>query len=218
MGIRTRLAVGLLASSLAIGGGAVAGQESAPGGTPAMGEPLTLDLLTVEGELIGIASFTTTADGVTIQLQSTAEGSGSGLEPGPRGVHIHETGICDPAGDTPFESAGDHFNPTDASHGGLEDADSHAGDLGNLEVDGAGTFGLNVTTDKVSMEPGAENSLADDDGSAIMIHANADDLQTDPSGESGDPIACGVIFAAAGSSATPAADGSDATPQATPTS
>ena len=218
MGVRTRIAAGVLASSLALGGGAVAAQESTPAGTPAIGEPLTLDLTTANGDVIGSATIVASPNGVTITLQSTSEGSGSGLEPGPHGVHIHETGNCDPSGDTPFGSAGEHFNPTGASHGALEDTDSHAGDLGNLEVDGAGTFGLDVTTDKVSLEPGAENSLADEDGSAILIHAGEDDLQTDPSGESGDPVACGVIFAEAGSDATPAADGSDATPEATPTS
>ena len=216
MGIRTRIATGVLTASLAIGGGAVAAQDSTPVGTPAMGEPLTLDLMTVDGDVIGSATLVESPDGVTITLQSTSEGSGSGLEPGLHGVHIHETGICDPSGDTPFGSAGGHFNPTGASHGALEDTNSHAGDLGNVEVDAVGTFGLDVTTDKVSLEPGAENSLADDDGSAIVIHAGEDDLQTDPSGESGDRIACGVIFAAAGTNATPAADGSDATPEATP--
>lgn len=218
MGIRTRIAAGVLASSLVIGGGAVAAQDATPAATPSMGEPLTVDLTTVDGDVIGSATFVPSPSGVVITLQSTSEGSGSGLEPGSHGVHIHETGICDPSGDTPFDSAGGHFNPTGASHGAPEDPDSHAGDLGNFEVDEVGTFGLQVSTDKVSLEPGAENSLADDDGSAIIVHAGEDDLQTDPSGESGDRIACGVIFAAADASATPAADGSDATPEATPTS
>lgn len=212
MGIGTRMATGFLASLLVTGGGIAAAQQA----TPTMGEPLTVDLTGVDGNSLGSATFVESANGVTITLQSTSQGSGAGLEPGPHGVHIHETGSCDPSGDTPFGSAGAHFNPTDASHGALDDEESHAGDLGNLEVDGTGTFGHEVTTGKVSLSPEAENSLADEDGSAIVIHAGEDDLQTDPSGESGERIACGVIFAAAGTSATPAADGSDATPQATP--
>jgi Cu-Zn family superoxide dismutase len=166
--------------------------------------------------VVGSASFAETPEGVTVTMQSTSEGDGSGLEPGFHGIHIHETGDCDPSGDTPYASAGGHFNPTGATHGAPDDADSHAGDLGNLEVDEAGTFGLQVTTGKVTLTPGAENSLADEDGSAIIIHAGEDDLETDPSGESGERIACGVIFPAPGAAATPAADGSDATPEATP--
>jgi len=218
MGIRTRMATGFIASLLLTGSGIAAAQQTTPGATPTVGEPITVDLMGVDGNSIGSATFVESPEGVTITLQSTSEGSGAGLEPGPHGVHIHETGVCDPSGDTPFGSAGAHFNPTGASHGALEDEDSHAGDLGNLEVDEVGTFGLDVTTGKISLSPGAENSLADQDGSAIVIHAGEDDLQTDPSGESGDRIACGVIFAAAGSSATPAADGSDATPEASPVS
>lgn len=218
MGMRTRIAAGLLASTLALGGGNALAQDASPEAPPSAGEIITVNLTNPEGEVVGSASFAETPEGVTITVQSTSEGSGPGLEPGPHGIHIHETGECDASGDTPYESAGGHFNPTAASHGAPEDAESHAGDLGNLDVDEPGTFGLNVTTDKVSLEPSAANSLADDDGSAIIIHAGEDDLQTDPSGESGERVACGVIFPAAGAAATPAADGSDATPEATPIS
>lgn len=213
MGIRLRMAAGLLASTLCLSGGAAVGAQEA---TPEVGEMLTVNLTNTGGEIVGSARFSESDEGVNIVVQSTSEGSGSGLEPGLHGIHIHETGECDPSGETPFGSAGGHFNPTGASHGGLEDEDSHAGDLGNLEVNETGTFGLDIVTGEVTLTPGAENSLADEDGSAIIIHAGEDDLETDPSGESGDRIACGVIFAAADSNATPAADGSDATPEATP--
>jgi Cu-Zn family superoxide dismutase len=113
--------------------------------------------------------------------------------------------MCDPSGETAFQSAGGHFNPTDASHGGPDDEDSHAGDLGNLTVDDNGAFEFEITTDRVTLDPEAENSLADQDGGALVIHAGADDLKTDPSGESGERLICGVIF--------PAMEG---TPEATP--
>lgn len=215
MGMRSRIAAGLLASTLALSGGAVLAQEASPEATPDVGEILTVNLSNTDGEVVASASFSASDGGVNIVVQSTSEGAGSGLEPGQHGIHIHETGECDPSGETPFESAGGHFNPTGASHGSPEDQDSHAGDLGNLEVDETGTFGADFVTDKVTLEPGAENSLADADGSAIIIHAGEDDLETDPSGESGDRVACGVIFPAE-DAATPAADGSDATPEATP--
>lgn len=212
MGLRSRLAAGLLASTLVVGGGVALAQEA----TPELSEIVTVDLVNADGALVGTASFAESAAGVTITVQSTSEGSGSGIEPGLHGIHIHETGSCDPSGDMPFASAGGHFNPTNAKHGAPDDPDSHAGDLGSLEVEEGGIFGFEITTGRVTLAPGAENSLADEDGSAILIHANEDDMETDPSGESGGRIACGVIFAAAGGMGTPAADGSDATPEATP--
>lgn len=218
MNIRSRLIAGVLASSLSLGGGIALAQDTSPQASPQgfQSEPVVVDLADVEGRVVASATFTETNSGLNIVIQSTSQGDGSGLEAGMHGIHIHETGVCDPSGETPFESAGGHFNPTDASHGGLEDEESHAGDLGNIEVNDTGTFGVDIVTDKVTLEPGAANSLDDEDGSAIIIHAGEDDLETDPSGESGDRLACGVIFAAPDSGATPAADGSDATPEATP--
>lgn len=84
-------------------------------------------------------------------------------------------------------------------------AESHAGDLGNISVGEDGTGTLEVTTDRVTLETDAKPALVDNDGSALVIHQNPDDLQTDPSGESGPRIACGVIFA--GLEATPVAIG-----------
>lgn len=220
MGIRSRISAGLLAATLSLGGGAAIAQDSTPQASPqgTGTEPITVNLTNVDGDVVASATFTESDSGLNIVVQSTSEGSGSGLEEGAHGLHIHETGVCDPSGDTPFESAGGHFNPTNAMHGDLEDEDSHAGDLGNIEVDAEGTFGADITTDKLTLEAGAENSLDDEDGSAIVIHAGEDDLSTDPSGESGDRVACGVIFPADDAAATPAADGLDATPESTPVS
>lgn len=216
MGIRSKLITGLLASSLSLGGGITLAQQGTPDATPQgfVSEPVTVNLTNVDGDVVGSVTFTETEAGVDIVVQSTSQGEGSGLEAGPHGIHIHETGLCDP----PFDSAGGHFNPTDTMHGALEDEDSHAGDLGNIEIEEGGIFGTDIVTNKVTLEPGAENSLADADGSAIIIHAGEDDLETDPSGESGDRVACGVIFAGEDTGATPAADESDATPLATPAS
>ena len=82
-------------------------------------------------------------------------------------------------------------------------AESHAGDLGNITVDETGRISVSVTTTSVTFAVGAENSLADADGSALVIHENADDLMTDPTGESGGRITCAVLFAP--TSGTPAA-------------
>ncbi len=194
---------------LALGGAGIAAQDATPAGPADTG--VQVSLLDVDGNEAGSAIFTE-ADGlVTIDL--TVEG----LEPGDHGIHIHETGACDPAGDMPFASAGDHFNPTDAAHGPGPDPasastpvaapEAHAGDLSNITIADDGTATVSLTTDRVTLASGEDNSLADGDGSALVIHADPDDLATDPSGNSGGRLVCGVIFAA--TEGTPEASGEE---------
>lgn len=195
MSMRERFLAGILATSMALGGGAAVAQDSTPMPSPE-GSPVAdhgeITLVSPEGIPVAVAIFNETGEGLSIAV--TSEGD-SGLEPGDHGVHLHEYGVCAPSdGEQPFSDAGGHFNPTNAQHGGPEDEDSHAGDLGNLTVADDGSIDFEITTDKVTLEPGAENSLADEDGTALVIHADADDMETDPSGESGDRVACGVVF------------------------
>lgn len=114
------------------------------------------------------------------------------LAPGDHGVHIHATGRCEaPA----FTSAGAHFNPANKAHGKLSPNGPHAGDLGNVTVGsdrrGAGTF----FTPHLSTNPAASNSVLLGGGLSVVVHAQADDDKTDPSGNSGDRVACGVVRA-----------------------
>ena len=118
---------------------------------------------------------------------------------GANSVRIHETGTCDPAEKTPFEFPGDRFNPTEAHHGAPGEAMSHAGDLGNLTAEDDGSAEFSISTERVSLTP---RGLVDANGSALLIHAEADDPTTDLSGESGDRFVCSVI--AASTSGTPA--------------
>jgi Cu-Zn family superoxide dismutase len=210
---------GLLATSVILGGGAVAlAQDASPAATPEAAPveeeapPLKaqLTLTNVEGEPVGFAAIEEVEGGVTVTVANSDD---SGLEPGEHGIHIHETGICDPAGDEPFSTAGGHFNPTDEAHGGPDTDPRHAGDLGNLMVEEDGSFVFEVTVEGPSLGEGTENTLADEDGSALVIHANPDDLETDPSGESGGRQACGVIFPTTLATASPMAS-----PEATPAS
>jgi len=111
----------------------------------------------------------------------------SGLPAGKHALHIHETGECEP----PFESAGGHFNPTDVEHGWDNPEGPHAGDLPNIYV-GEGAVQVEYITDRVTLEDG-ETSLLDDDGAAIVIHQGQDDYVSEPAGDAGMRLACGVI-------------------------
>jgi Cu-Zn family superoxide dismutase len=178
------------------------------------GTPVTEDssvastpLLGIDGTEIGEVSVTSSDDNVLITITA------SELEPGEHGLHLHETGVCDPAGETAFESAGGHYNPDSTVHGpghvtpvpaNLEgdsaaspvaDVESHPGDLGNITVADDGNVTVTLSTNSVSLDPEAPNTLNDEDGTALVIHADPDDLQTDPSGNSGDRVGCAVIFA-----------------------
>jgi Cu-Zn family superoxide dismutase len=146
-------------------------------------------MMDLEGKSLGTLELTTVDGHVHIS------GALTGLPGGDHGIHIHETGDCDAAGK--FESAGGHFNPTDNQHGMENPEGAHAGDLPNIAATAEGGGALvDITAEGVTLGEG-DNSLFDADGSAIVVHADPDDYRSDPAGNSGDRIACGVIEAAA---------------------
>ncbi|MFL6813194.1 MAG: superoxide dismutase family protein [Bradyrhizobium sp.] len=134
------------------------------------------------GDLVGTADLMETRGGLLIKLAL------QDLKPGQHAVHLHEVGRCDP----PFTTAGAHFNPDHSKHGMLV-GEGHAGDLPNLHIPDSGKLEVEFVTTKATLEKGKPNSLLDQDGSSVVIHAAADDYQSDPAGASGDRIACGVI-------------------------
>lgn len=154
-------------------------------GVPA--EVVTVDLINTEGETIGTVILSEEqTDSVTLRIEATD------LPPGEHGFHIHETGMVELPD---FESAGGHFNPTDATHGENSANGPHVGDLPNLMVAEDGTVEDEFILNGISLDSEAENSLADADGSSLVIHADPDDYETDPSGNSGNRIAAAVLFA-----------------------
>lgn len=130
---------------------------------------------------VGRATASDVANGLRITLDARS------LPPGTHGAHIHTNGRCD---GPDFQTAGGHWNPTGAKHGSLNPQGPHMGDLPNVIIgsDGRGNMGVVI--------PGASVAgLLEGDGSAMIVHAGADDLTTDPSGNSGGRIACGVFAA-----------------------
>ncbi len=140
-----------------------------------------------DGKSIGDISFTEKDGKVEIS------GELHGLTPGEHGFHIHEGKECVAPG---FETAGGHFAPNGKPHGAPTAAEHHAGDFGNLEAGADGTAKIQLSSDAISLTPGAPDSVL---GRAVILHANADDLHSQPSGKAGPRFACGVI------EATPAA-------------
>ena len=153
-----------------------------------MGEPVSVDMIGTDGTSIGTATLAETAAGIVV-IEATVEG----LEPGAHGFHIHETGLCEP--DTGFETAGGHYaGEGDPAHG-LVEGGPHAGDMPNQTANADGTLTASVFNPRVTLA-GETNPLDDADGSALMIHSGADDYESQPGGDAGDPVACGVIFPA----------------------
>jgi Cu-Zn family superoxide dismutase len=169
MSLRTVLGAAALGASLIFGLSALAAETSTV-------------LKDKDGKEVGKATLTDTPNGVLILLELVSAPAGT------HGFHIHETGKCEPPD---FKSAGGHFNPDGTEHGILNLEGPHAGDMPNVHVPADGKLTVEVLNTLVTID--GERALLDEDGSAVVIHAGADDYKSDPAGHAGDRISCGVI-------------------------
>jgi Cu-Zn family superoxide dismutase len=150
---------------------------------PAKPGRVTVQLKDGQGKAVGTAVVSPAKQGVSIALNLT------GLTPGEHALHIHSVAKCDgPA----FTTAGGHFNPDMKKHGLQSPDGPHAGDMPNFTVGAKGTAKATITDPRVNMGDDA-HSVFSNGGTALVIHAKADDMKTDPAGNAGDRIACGVI-------------------------
>ena len=150
---------------------------------PAAAQTASVALKDADGKDVGTARLTQTPVGVLVQL------SVKGLPAGEHAFHIHAVGKCEP----PFTTAGGHFNPTGKKHGMMAHEGQHAGDMPNLHIPANGELAVEVLNAAITLEKDKPNSLFDADGSAMVIHAGKDDYKTDPTGEAGGRIACGIV-------------------------
>jgi Cu-Zn family superoxide dismutase len=171
-----------IAAALLLAACSKAGQEPADNQAEAKA-PGPAQLKTADGGDAGMVTLSEDGKGVTVKVEV------AGLQPGPHGLHLHAVGRCD---GPKFESAGPHWNPLGKQHGKDNPQGAHLGDLANLEVgaDGRGAATFTLTGQSLL---GGEHPLLDLDGAALVVHAKADDYKTDPSGASGDRVACAVL-------------------------
>lgn len=182
MNKRNLTIAGLLLISMALSGCGAAAATSAK--MESGGGMVHVGLVNGKGESIGMAMLTEQADGVHIKVEA------SKLTPGKHGIHVHENGVCQ---GPDFASAGAHLNLTAHQHGFLNPKGPHEGDLLNLEVGPTGTARGEFVNKSVTLAKGKPNSLLKQGGTSLVIHADEDDYKTDPTGNSGARIACGVI-------------------------
>jgi Cu-Zn family superoxide dismutase len=135
---------------------------------------------TAGNKVSGTVIFTEVADGVQVRAEIT------GLTPGNHGFHVHEFGDCSAAD---ASSAGAHFNPTHKPHAGPDAPERHVGDMGNIQADASGKAKLEYVDHQISLTNDERSVI----GRSVVVHAKADDLKSQPAGDSGARVACGVI-------------------------
>jgi Cu-Zn family superoxide dismutase len=176
--MKIQRAICLITACLLTASAGIAGKTPKPA-------PVDVTFKTADGTDAGTARLVQKGSNVEVKLKL------KNLPAGVHGIHVHAKAACD-APD--FKTAGGHFNPTGKQHGFMNPEGHHAGDFPeNLQIGLDHTLSMNETLKDVSLDPGAPNSLTANGGTSLIIHQKEDDGKTDPSGNSGNRIACGVI-------------------------
>jgi Cu-Zn family superoxide dismutase len=149
---------------------------------PDAADPAVVPMRDAVGRDLGTLTLAASAGGITVTGRLT------GLPPGEHAMHFHRVGRCEPPA---FKSAADHWNPTNRRHGVESPQGPHLGDLPNITVAQDGSVMVQATTPGGALR--GSDGLLDDDGAAVVVHAGWDDYRSQPSGDAGDPIACGVV-------------------------
>ena len=182
--MRTIVGAGLMGAALALaacGDGAPDEETAAPEVPEA--ELQRVDLFDGNGNAVGFVNYQEQDGNLSITIKEL------GLATGTHGVHLHETGSCE---GPDFQSAGGHWNPEGNEHGRDNPDGAHLGDLSNLQADDNGMVDFNYIAKGVTAQAG-RYSIADADGTALVVHAEADDYKTDPAGDAGSRVACAVL-------------------------
>ena len=177
-----------IARSLVLVAVVIVGSLAVVAQDPSSAKPVKKQVVALKdakGTSVGTATIKPSGKGVEVKLDV------KDLPPGVHALHFHQNAKCDPPD---FKSAGPHFNPDQKEHGFLNPKGHHNGDMANFTVKPNGTAKATIKDADVVLGTGSEaNSLFANGGTALMIHAKADDMKTDPAGNAGDRIACGVI-------------------------
>lgn len=176
--IAAAAAIVSLSACASIGGGGEVDGE--------LGPDATATLRTPDGQVVGQVDLRDTPlDAVLMRVTLF----GGVIQPGAHGFHVHETGRCEPD----FGAAGEHYDPDGREHGILNPEGRHAGDLPNIHFENTGRTEFEILAYGLTTRAGAAGTLLGDGGTAFVVHGGADDYRSQPSGEAGDPVACGVI-------------------------
>jgi len=173
----------LISCVAALGAVALLGPALLQGATAEDAATAKAALKDAKGQDVGVASFTQTQAGVLIRLSVRS------MPGGEHAFHIHAVGKCEPPD---FASAGGHFNPTNTHHG-IMSGPGHAGDMPNLHIPADGSLDIEVLNTAVTLDKDRPNSVFHPGGTAVVIHAGKDDYTSEPAGNAGGRIACGVV-------------------------